>query len=344
MSELDWKEINISDIYLLLDCIMLSHNIYNPVTAFMNKAQVQTVLTQSQYNSSLFPTPLLFPIDKDDHIDQDLIHLTYGKTDIGFLRVTDEFELDQSVYLKQYYGTTSIHHPGVKIFKRRMKNKKFLAGSIESLNDNILITDHQYVMTPTQLNNKLQSNNYINNVMFMVDTIPHRVHEYIVNFLLEYDCVVIGLKYKTDQLYPINLDTTIKCWNHYINKVFPSGKVILVVIPQYKQYCGPRERLLDIIISKNYGITEFVNGPDNSSSYYGCLDSQKIADIKYSDHSVNLINLPIFAHHVDYGICSNIDDGKIIKIEGTIIRKKIKKGLPIPDYYLKPELMNILQR
>lgn len=330
------RQLAIDNIYTLLDCISLGTDIYD-IDCFMNITQVETVLTEYKYNSIFWPVPIILPVDHNISL-RDRIQLTYNDYRVCSLDVYDIFDLDLNKYMFDWFGTTSIHHPGVKLLTHRMKNKKFISGKVSNINNLLPVLCEQFTMLPNQLKTKMVNNSYQTTTNIMSNSIPHNIHSYIISENLpNVDSIGILLKYYNSHIN-INRNTLLRCWSYYINNMFPPGKTILSLIPQYSNYSGIRERLLDIIVSQNYGFDYFINGPDNTILRQDKMISQKYAKDHISDFSIQLINIPEYYQHLHFGI----SDKKGISIEGRSIYKKIKMGRPIPDYYVLPDIVHII--
>jgi ATP sulfurylase len=185
-------------------------------------------------------------------------------------------------------------------------------------------------------------------VGFHTRNVIHRAHEYIQMKALEithadglYVSPVIGPQKPGDFLPgPI-----LKSYQMMIDLgLYPAGKVLIGCFATYPRFCGPREAVFTAICRKNMGCSHFIIGRNHS----GVGDYYKDEDYKKLFASLGNIGIvPVFFDAVGYNARKKQYDSTKAEglefISGTRAREALLNNTPLPDWYMRELIQNMLK-
>lgn len=167
--------------------------------------------------------------------------------------------------------------------------------------------------------------------------------------MLRYQCLsfqnvlihpVVGLTKPGD----VDHYTRVRVYEAIMQK-YPNGMGHLALLPLAMRMAGPREAVWHAIIRKNYGATHFIVGRDHAGpgknsagkDFYGPYDAQDLV-IKYHDElqieMVPFQQMTYLPSTDEYQPVDEIPKGiQTLDISGTELRKRLRTGAPIPDWF-----------
>ena len=342
------KEIKIN-IDMAMDVEQLTNGGFSPLTTFLNYEELDSVLNNMRLpNGSIWPIPILFPVENDfDISDISKLILNYNGHQLAILESPEIFDYNISNLINSFFGTDDILHPGVK--KTMRFSGKFITGKLSSLNSLPRILGINS-LSPEQIKKIIKQKKLKTIVGFHTRNPPHKAHEYIHQSVLKkIDGLllhpVIGSKKKGD----FSSQSIISSYEMYFEKFVPQERVILSPLLTYSRYGGPKEAIFTAIVRKNYGCTHFVVGRDHTGvkNFYGKYDSQKIFN-DFDDIEIEIIPFsePFYCSKTKEITTKEeckFGDKYYQEISATKIRKAIIEKSTIPDYYIRKEILNLLQ-
>ncbi|TFG17830.1 MAG: sulfate adenylyltransferase, partial [Promethearchaeota archaeon] len=269
--KLELDEFSIAD----LECI--STGVYSPLTGFMGEIDYNSVLNKMRLtNGIVWPVPVTLAVDEKfgSQIQPGTdIALTWKNINTGMLEVSEIFTPDKNIEAKKIYGTDDTAHPGVStLFKR---GSIYLAGKVTLIADLPHKDFTEYRLTPKQVRNYIQSQNWKTVVAFQTRNPIHRAHEYLQKIALEVvDGLLIHPLAETPKQDDIPLHIRMETYKTIMNSYYPPDRTVLGIFPAYMRYAGPREALMHAIARQNYGCTHIIIGRDHAGvgKYYGTYD------------------------------------------------------------------------
>lgn len=137
---------------------------------------------------------------------------------------------------------------------------------------------------------------------------------------------------------------------------YPNGMAELSLLPLAMRMGGPREAIWHALIRKNHGVTHFIVGRDHAGpgknsqgvDFYGPYDAQDAVE-KYKDEiGIEIVPFQMVAYCPDtdeYMPADEVPAGvKTLNISGTELRRRLKQGLSIPEWFSYPEVVKVLRQ
>ena len=333
----------------LMDVEQLAIGVYSPLTGFMDKKTVASVLhTHSLLDNTIWTLPITLQIGKEEANKLsvgDRIALRGNDGEIyATLDLVDNFMLDLEKYCNVLYGTKSPDHPGVR---RTMEGgPHFLGGEITQLKP-LNSSFRHYQLSPIQSRFLFDRMGWSQVVGFHGRNPAHRAHELIQMAALEQTGAdglfinpAVGPKKSGDFLpWPI-----LKSYQIMLEQgVYPPGKAVLGSFATYSRYCGPREAVFTALCRKNMGCSHFIVGRDHTGvgNFY-----PKNANRKYFEELENLGIKPVFFDAVGYnpgtGKLELSNDGGSKSITGTEVRETLRAGNRLPEWFMRNTVQDAL--
>jgi sulfate adenylyltransferase len=161
----------------------------------------------------------------------------------------------------------------------------------------------------------------------------------------------------------IPAEVRVRAIDALVNKYFRKERVIQGGYPMEMRYAGPREALLHAVFRQNYGCSHLIVGRDHAGvgDYYGPFDAQKIFFDIPSDALVlkplpldwtfycyecgTMASMKTCPHESKAVIDENgqYKGGARLMLSGTLLRKLMSEGKPVPSEFSKPEVIAILK-
>lgn len=333
---------------VLMDCEQIALGTYSPLTGFMDKATLESVLNGNRLPSGdIWTLPVLLAAGDGKAVAGQRVALTAANGHVhALLDVTDRFTMNLDALARAWFGTDSGDHPGVARLKAG--GDTFLGGSV-TLVDRLPSPYRQYELTPAQTRFVFAHKGWSKVVGFHGRNVCHRVHEQIQLRAMEetsadglFISPVIGPKKPGDfvteaimRSYQILLDFGI----------YPEGRVVLGSFATYSRYCGPREAVFTALCRKNMGCSHFIIGRDHTGvgNFYGPDANRELFD-SLGDLGI----APVFFESVGYDPASEsygpMNAGMLQAISGTQVRDFLRNGEKVPEWFLREEVHDMLVR
>jgi ATP sulfurylase len=333
----------------LMDCEQFGYGTYSPLTGFMNRETLESVLDTYRLPSSVVWTlPILLQVNSEDiksFAIGDRIALTDEEGIVhSLLDITEIYRYDLESLAARMYGTTSRNHPGLA--RLMCRSNSFLAGDV-TLVQPLAIPSRHYLLTPAQTRFIFTRLGWSQVVAFHSRNPAHRGHELIQLQALErtgadgiYINPVIGPKKPGDFLpEPILLSyQTLLEFGYY-----PKGRVVLGSFFTYSRYAGPREAVFTALCRKNMGCSHFIVGRDHTGvgNFYQSNGNRELFE-SLGDIGVE----PVFFDTVGYNSKTGkyeVDQGQPLEmISGTEVRETLRAGKRLPDWFIRDLVQEVL--
>ncbi len=335
----------------LMDCALIANGTYSPLTGFMNREQLRSVLdTYRLPNGLVWTLPILLQVKasaaKGLRVGERIALTGPDGQVYALLDLSDIFSIDFEEVAQKWFGTTSRSHPGVK--RLAEGGDRFLAGEV-TLVSAVPSEYQQYALTPQQTRQIFHQKGWSKVVGFHTRNVPHRAHEYIQLSALDsvhadglFISPIVGPKKLGDFLEgPILKSYQLLLENH----VYPAGKVVLGAFSTYPRYCGPREAVFTALCRKNMGCNYFVVGRDHTGlgEFYRDDQTRKLFD-ELGDLGVT----PVFFNAIGYDPATQsyteLLTPTTVPISGSEVRKALREGKRLPDWLVRDLVQDYLSQ
>ncbi|CAK5281619.1 unnamed protein product [Mycena citricolor] len=347
----------------MCDLELIMNGGFSPLEGFMNEADFNSVVDNLRLaDGALFPMPITLDVSQKTI---DALKLAAGvriclrdpRDDqaLAILTVDDVYKPDQVKEAVAIFGADDPAHPAVT-YLRKSVHPFYVGGKIQAIR---APTHFDYValrFTPAELRAHFKKLAWRKVVAFQTRNPMHRAHRELTvraarqrqaNVLIH---PVVGLTKPGD----VDAFTRVRVYQSIMEK-YPNGMGHLALLPLAMRMAGPREAVWHAIIRKNFGATHFIVGRDHAGpgknsqgkDFYGPYDAQDLVT-KYRDElqieMVPFQQMSYIPASDEYQPVDEIPAGvKTLDISGTELRRRLKTGAAIPDWFSYESVVKTLR-
>ncbi|KAJ3107819.1 Sulfate adenylyltransferase [Phlyctochytrium planicorne] len=347
----------------LCDLELILNGGFSPLEGFLNQADYESVINNMRLaDGTLWPIPINLDVSPEQVTALGLkpnarIALRDPRDDsaLAVLTVSDLYTPNKSREAALVFGADDLAHPAVHYLHNVAKDV-YVGGTIQAIS---LPPHYDYVEnrnTPAELRNMFKKLNWTRVVAFQTRNPMHRAHrELTVRAARDRRCnvlihPVVGLTKPGD----IDHYTRVRVYKAILPK-YPQGMATLSLLPLAMRMGGPREAVWHAIIRKNYGCSHFIVGRDHAGpgknsqgvDFYGPYDAQELVDKYKNELHIEVVPFQMVAYvpETDEYVPENelAPGTKTLNISGTELRRRLRTGAAIPDWFTYPEVQTILR-
>ncbi|OAP60934.1 sulfate adenylyltransferase [Fonsecaea erecta] len=346
----------------LCDLELIMNGGFSPLEGFMNEKDYNGVVENLRLaDGALFSMPIC--LDVGAQMIERLkikagsrITLRDFRDDrnLAILTVDDVYKPDKQKEADEVFGGDP-EHPAIKYLMQATK-EFYIGGKIEAVNK---LSHYDYVAlryTPSELRVHFEKLGWTRVVAFQTRNPMHRAHRELTvraararqaNVLIH---PVVGLTKPGD----IDHFTRVRVYEALMPR-YPNGMAVLGLLGLAMRMGGPREAIWHAIIRKNHGATHFIIGRDhagpgkNSSGkdFYGPYDAQHAVEKYRAELGIEVVEFQMMTYLPDtdeYRPKDQVPAGvKTLDISGTELRRRLRVGAPIPEWFSYPEVVKVLR-
>jgi sulfate adenylyltransferase len=334
---------------------------FSPLKGYLGQKDYDSVLSKMRLSDgTLWPLPITLDVSEEfaENLNEGSRVILRDKEGfpLATLTVTDIWKPDLAAEAKQVFGTTDLLHPGA-FYLLDTSASVYLGGTLEGIS---LPKHYDYQLvrhTPAQLRELFNKHGWNRVVAFQTRNPMHRAHveltmraaaEAEANILIH---PVVGLTKPGD----VNHYTRVRCYDHVLPK-YPTGTAMLSLLPLAMRMGGPREALWHAIIRKNYGCEYFIVGRDHAGPgkdsdgrpFYGPYDAQDTVRDHESELGITMVpfkNMVYVEDRAEYMPEDEVPEGaRVLQISGTELRRRLDKGLELPEWFSYSEVVEELHK
>jgi sulfate adenylyltransferase len=282
---------------------------------------------------------------------------------IGTMKVTEQYRIDKEHECQEVFKTTDPAHPGVqKVMEQGPVN---LAGPVKVVSESFFPTEFEGIyQTPAQARKLFEQRAWRTVAALQLRNPMHNSHAYLAWIAIEV-CDGVYVHQLLGKLKPgdIPADVRVRAIDALVNKYFRKDRVIQGGYPMEMRYAGPREALLHAVFRQNYGCSHLIVGRDHAGvgNYYGPFDAQTIFhEVPAGALAIQPLCMDWTFYCYECGSMASMktcpheskavidDEGKYkgggrLLLSGTLLRKLMSEGKPVPAEFSKPEVIAILK-
>jgi sulfate adenylyltransferase len=282
---------------------------------------------------------------------------------MGTMKVTGKYKIDKEYECKQVFRTTDSAHPGVqKVMEQGPVN---LAGPVKVLSESYYPEMFSGIyQRPAEARKVFEERGWNTVAALQLRNPMHGSHAYLAWIAIEV-CDGVYIHQLVGKLKPgdIPAEVRVKAIDALVNKYFRKDRVVQGGYPMEMRYAGPREALLHAVFRQNYGCSHLIVGRDHAGvgDYYGPFDAQKIFNeippdalvlrplcmdwTFYCYECAAMASMKTCPHDSKAVIDDNgnYKGGARLLLSGTLLRKLMSEGKPVPSEFSKPEVIAVLK-
>lgn len=345
----------------ICDIELLLNGAFSPLKGFMTEADYKSVLKDMRLaNGELWPMPITLDVDEATmkaavKAGQLTLRDEEGVV-LAILNVSDAWQVDKQAEAQAVFATTDEKHPAVN-YLYNQAGDYYLGGELMGLQMPTHYDYQQHRHTPSEIRKKFNKLGWGRVVAFQTRNPMHRAHQELTfraaqraeaNLLIQ---PVVGMTKPGD----IDHFTRVRCYEELLER-FPERTTALSLLPLAMRMGGPREALWHAIIRKNYGCSHFIVGRDhagpgddsNGQPFYGPYEAQDLLKKHQQELGIEMVEFEMMVYSQDkaqYIPISEVEENeKTLMISGTELRRRLREGLDIPEWFSYPEVVNELRK
>ncbi len=342
------------------DSELLLNGAFSPLSGYLSKADYERVCSEMRLeDGSLWPMPIVLDVTEDfaqKLTSGDRVALRHPEGMVlAVLTVTDIWTPDRAAEAKAVFGTDDEAHPGVFQLLREA-HPVYVGGTLEGLELPPHHTYQHHRHTPDQLRAEFKRLGWERVVAFQTRNPMHRAHvELTRRAALENDAKIL-IHPVVGRTSPGDVDyfSRVRCYEAVVAQL-PPQLAMLSLLPLAMRMGGPREALWHALIRRNYGCTHFIVGRDHAGPrdgegkpFYGPYDAQELV-AKHADESgIELVPFQEVVYSEDRGEYlprpEVKQNEKILDLSGTELRRRLREGADIPEWFSYPEVIEALRK
>ncbi len=347
----------------ICDLELLMNGGFNPLKGFLGQSDYESVVeTMRLADGTLWPMPITLDVSEAfaESIaeGQDIALRDQEGVILAMLSVTDIYRPDKAREAEMVYGADDLAHPAVN-YLHNNAGPVYVGGAITGIQPPVHYDFRARRDTPNELRAYFRKLGWRRIVAFQTRNPLHRAHQELTfraareaqaNLLIH---PVVGLTKPGD----VDHFTRVRCYEAVLDK-YPGSTTTMSLLNLAMRMAGPREAVWHGIIRRNHGCTHMIVGRDHAGpgknsageDFYGPYDAQELFREHQDEIGLEMVD---FKHMVyvqeraQYEPADEIadrDDVTILNISGTELRRRLREGLEIPEWFSFPEVVQELRR
>ncbi|KAJ4286768.1 Sulfate adenylyltransferase [Kalmusia sp. IMI 367209] len=342
----------------LCDLELILNGGFSPLEGFLNEKDYNGVVSDNRLaDGALFSIPITLDVSQQT-IDSVGIKASArialrdfrDDRNLAIITVEDVYKPNKEKEAKEVFGGDP-EHPAVK-YLFNTAQEFYVGGKLDAIDR----LEHYDYTPPAELRLHFDKLGWSKVVAFQTRNPMHRAHRELTvraararqaNVLIH---PVVGLTKPGD----IDHFTRVRVYQALLPR-YPNGMAVLGLLPLAMRMGGPREAIWHAIIRKNHGATHFIVGRDHAGpgknskgeEFYGPYDAQYAVE-KYKDElGIEVVPFQMMTYLPDtdeYKPKDEVAQGvRTLDISGTELRKRLRTGQEIPEWFSYPEVVRVLR-
>ena len=345
------------------DLELLMNGGFSPLKGFLSQADYDGVVEDMRLaDGSLWPMPVTLDVSESIadtvEIGQDIALRDVEGVILATMTVTDKWHPDKTREAEKVFGANDMAHPAVH-YLHNIAGRVYLGGPVIGIQQPMHYDFRARRDTPNEMRARFRKLGWRKVVAFQTRNPLHRAHQELTfraareaeaNLLIH---PVVGLTKPGD----VDHFTRVRCYEAVLDK-YPQSTTTMSLLNLAMRMAGPREAVWHGLIRRNHGCTHFIVGRDHAGpgknsageDFYGPYEAQDLFRAHQAEMGIEMVD---FKHMVyvqeraQYEPNDEIADAgavTILNISGTELRRRLREGLEIPDWFSFPEVVRELRR
>ncbi len=343
------------------DLELLMNGGFFPLKGFNSQADYEGVVDKMRLaDGSLWPMPITLDVSEkfaEGVAPGTRIALRDAEGVIlAVMTVSDKWTPNKAHEAAQVFGADDLAHPAVN-YLHNIAGPVYLGGPVQGLQAPVHYDFKARRDTPNELRAYFKKLGWEKVVAFQTRNPLHRAHQELTfraareaqaNLLIH---PVVGMTKPGD----VDHFTRVRCYEAVLDK-YPQSTTTMSLLNLAMRMAGPREAVWHGLIRRNHGVTHFIVGRDHAGpgknsagqDFYGPYDAQTLFTQYESEIGVKMVD---FKHMVyvqekaSYYPANEVPEGcTTLDISGTELRRRLREGLEIPEWFSFPEVVTQLRK
>lgn len=345
----------------LCDLELLMNGGFYPLKGFLTEADYDGVVNDMHTTSGdLWPMPITLDVSEafagQVEPGTDIALRDQEGVILAILSVTDKWTPNKSVEAEKVFGADDVAHPSVN-YLHNVAGPVYLGGPITGIQAPTHYDFKARRDTPNELRAFFRKMGWRRIVAFQTRNPLHRAHQELTfraareaqaNLLIH---PVVGMTKPGD----VDHFTRVRCYEAVLDK-YPAATTHLSLLNLAMRMAGPREAVWHGIIRRNHGLTHMIVGRDHAGpgknsqgkDFYGPYDAQELFRQNQAEIGVEMVDFKQMVYvqeRAQYEPRDEVEAGAtILDISGTELRRRLREGLDIPEWFSFPEVVKQLRR
>ncbi|WP_340297538.1 MULTISPECIES: bifunctional sulfate adenylyltransferase/adenylylsulfate kinase [unclassified Roseobacter] len=345
----------------ICDLELLMNGGFNPLKGFLGQEDYDSVVeTMRLADGTLWPMPITLDISEDFaakvETGQDIALRDQEGVILAILSISDKWVPNKAREAEKVYAADDLAHPAVN-YLHHVAGPVYLGGAITGIQQPVHYDFRARRDTPNEMRAYFRKLGWKRIVAFQTRNPLHRAHQELTfraakeaqaNLLIH---PVVGMTKPGD----VDHFTRVRCYEAVLDK-YPAATTTMSLLNLAMRMAGPREAVWHGLIRANHGCTHFIVGRDhagpgknsNGEDFYGPYDAQELFKKHQDEIGLEMVD---FKHMVyvqekaQYYPANEVLEGDtVLDISGTELRRRLREGLEIPEWFSFPEVVKELRR
>ena len=344
----------------ICDLELLMNGGFQPLKGFLGQSDYDSVVENMRLaDGSLWPMPITLDVSEtfaeSVEVGQDIALRDQEGVILAILSVTDQWHPNKTREAEMVFGADDAAHPAVN-YLHNVAGPVYLGGPITGIQQPVHYDFKMRRDTPNELRAYFRKLGWRRVVAFQTRNPLHRAHQELTfraareaqaNLLIH---PVVGLTKPGD----VDHFTRVRCYEAVLDK-YPAATTTMSLLNLAMRMAGPREAVWHGLIRRNHGCTHMIVGRDHAgpgknsagADFYGPYDAQDLFRKHQDEIGIEMVD---FKHMVyvqeraQYEPADEVSDSStVLNISGTELRRRLREGLDIPEWFSFPEVVEQLR-
>jgi sulfate adenylyltransferase len=345
----------------ICDLELLMNGGFNPLKGFLGQADYDSVVkTMRLADGALWPMPINLDVTEKFaatvEVGQDIALRDMEGVILATMTVTDKWVPNKAMEAEHVFGADDLAHPAVNYLHHKAGNV-YLGGPVTGIQQPVHYDFKARRDTPNELRAYFRKMGWNRIVAFQTRNPLHRAHQELTfraargaqaNLLIH---PVVGMTKPGD----VDHFTRVRCYEAVLDK-YPAATTHMSLLNLAMRMAGPREALWHCIIRKNHGLTHFIVGRDHAGpgknsagkDFYDPYAAQVLVAEHQKEIGIEMVDFKQMVYvqeRAQYFPIDEVPEGTtVLDISGTELRRRLREGIEIPDWFSFPEVVKQLRR
>ncbi len=343
------------------DLELLMNGGFFPLKGFMSQADYEGVVREMRLaDGTLWPMPVTLDVSEKfaEGVEpgQDIALRDQEGVILAILSVTDKWVPEKAVEAEGVFGADDLAHPAVN-YLHNVAGPVYLGGAVTGIQPPVHYDFKARRDTPNELRAFFRKLGWRKVVAFQTRNPLHRAHQELTfraareaqaNLLIH---PVVGMTKPGD----VDHFTRVRCYEAVLDK-YPAQTTHLSLLNLAMRMGGPREALWHAIIRRNHGCTHMIVGRDHAGpgknsqgkDFYDPYAAQELVRQHQAEIGIEMVDFRQMVYVQEKAQYFPVDEvpggSTVLDISGTELRRRLREGLDIPDWFSFPEVVAELRR